>query len=627
MNLEFYKTMFKNLSHFIVGHKIVSAVIAIIVIGGGYFWYASSRNGGTVTKYVVEKATTGTVVASVSGSGQMQALATIDVAPKVSEEVTGISVKVDDTVTAGQLLVTLDTTNEARALAQAQLSLQSAQLSYAKLTEAAATTTLIQDQNAVTQGEQNIISASSTLATDYQSGFDSVSSAFVDIQTVMAGLKTFVAGNDISKQQNDPDAYIGLLPGYLSSVATPYRDAVLASYSAADAAYQQNLADYQAASRSSAPATLDALFSETYNTAQTVSESVKSIKDLLNYVVDNYQTQNNEQLPAVTNTFQTNMSTYTNTVSGDVASLSNAMTSISNDKTSVSNAALSLNAASSSLATLLAGPDPNDVQSSQLSVQQQQLALQTAQTNLDDCYIRAPISGIIASIPAVVGNTVPSPAVTMVGQGQVAEVTLNEIDAAKVQTGDMATVTFDALPNLSLAGQVVELDPVGTVSQGVVDYNAQIALAGSNDQVKPGMSVTANIVTQADQDVITVPNAAITTQGSSDYILEPASSLSDAEIASSSAGGIVLGTSPRLVPVTIGIANDTQTEITSGVQMGDQIIVQTIKSTTGSGGSSAAGGSTLNVSALRTLGGGGGGFGGGAGGGFGGGAAAGARVP
>ena len=605
--------MFKNLSHFIAGHKIISALIAIIAIGGGYSWYASSRNGIAVTKYVVEKAATGTVVASVSGSGQMQALATIDVVPKVSEDVTGISVKVDDTVAAGQLLVTLDTTSEARAFAQAKLSLQSAQLSFAKLTEAAATTTVIQDQNAVTQGEQNIVSASSTLATDYQSGFDSVSSAFVDFQTVMAGLKTFVAGNDISKQQNDPDAYIGLLPSYLSSVALPYRDAVLASYSAADAAYQQNLADYQAASRSSSRAMLDALFSETYHTAQTVSESVKSIKDLLNYVVNNYQTQNNEQLPAVTNTFQANMSAYTNTVSGDVTSLSNTVTAISNDKTSMSNAVLSLDAASSSLATLLAGPDPNDIQSAQLSIEQQQLALQSAQTNLDDCSIRAPVGGIIASIGAVVGNMVPSLAATIVGQGQVAAVTLNEIDAAKVRTGDMATVTFDALPNLSAAGQVVELDPVGTVSQGVVDYNAQIALAEPNDQVKPGMSVTANIVTQADQDVITVPNAAITAQGGSDYILEPASSLSDAEIASSSAGGIVLGTPPRLVPVTIGIANDTETEITSGVRAGDQIIVQTIKSAAAGTGSSAAAGSSLNVSALRTLGGGGGGFGGGAG--------------
>lgn len=600
--------MFKKILHFIASHKMVSIIVAIVVIGGGYWWSSSSQTSTAITKYVIEKATTGTVIASVSGSGQMQAVTTVGVKPQVTETVTGISVKVGDEVKAGQLLVTLDTTNEARALAQAKLSLQSSELSLSKLTEAPATTTLLQDQNAVTQAEQNVVSASSTLQKDYQSGFDSVSGAFVDFQTVMAGLKSFVTGNDISKAQTDPDAYVSLLPSYLTVAALPYRDAVMASYDAAASAYQQNLADYYAASRSSDPATLDALFSETYSTARTVSESVKSIKDLLNYVVNNYPTNNGSELPTVTNTFQTNMNSYTNTASGDVSSLGSTVKTMSDDKTSLTNAELSLGQASSSLATLLAGPDPLDIQSSQLSIQQQEFSLQTAQTNLDNCFVRAPVSGIVSAIAAVVGEDVPSPAVTIVGQSQVAEVTLNEIDAAKVKVGDKATVTFDAVSGLSLAGQVVELDPVGTVSQGVVDYNAQIAFAEPNDQVRPGMSVTANIVTQADQDVITVPNAAITTQSGSSYVFEPASPVTDAEIASSSAGGIVLPSAPRLVPVTVGISNDTETEITSGVQVGDQIIAQTIKSTTGTTGSSA---STLNVGALRTLGGGGGGFGGG----------------
>jgi multidrug efflux pump subunit AcrA (membrane-fusion protein) len=332
----------------------------------------------------------------------------------------------------------------------------------------------------------------------------------------------------------------------------------------------------------------------------------------LNYAVNNFPAQNNSQLPAITNTFQSNMSGYTTTVDNDVSSLANSVNTISTDKTNFANAALSLNEASSSLTTLLSGADPLDIQSSQLSVQQQELSLQTAQTNLDDCYLRSPIDGIVSAIAAVVGEDVPSPAVTIVGQSQVAQVTLNEVDAAKVKVGDKATMTFDAISGLSVAGQVIELDPVGTVSQGVVDYNAQVAFAQSNDQVKPGMSVTADIVTQADQDVIVVPNSAITTQAGSTYVLEPASPVSDAMIASSSAGGANLTEAPRLVPVTVGIANDTETEITSGVQAGDQIIVQTIKSTTGSTGSSAA--SSLNTSALRALGGGGtGGFGGGAG--------------
>ena len=64
--------MFKKILHFITSHKKISIVIAIVVIGGGYFWYSAFRSTTAVTKYVVEKATTGTVIASVSGSCGMR---------------------------------------------------------------------------------------------------------------------------------------------------------------------------------------------------------------------------------------------------------------------------------------------------------------------------------------------------------------------------------------------------------------------------------------------------------------------------------------------------------------------------------------------------------------------------
>ena len=120
-------------------------------------------------------------------------------------------------------------------------------------------------------------------------------------------------------------------------------------------------------------------------------------------------------------------------------------------------------------------------------------------------------------------------------------------------------------------------------------------------QVKPGMSVTANIVTQADQNVIAVPNAALVTSGGSSYILEPATPISSAELAASANGGIVIAATKQ-VPVVVGLANDTMTEITSGVNVGDQIIVQTIKSTAASKTTATTGG----TSALQLLGGGGG---------------------
>lgn len=603
-----FKKIAQRIGSYLIGHKIISAIVAIALITGGYFWYQASQAGTTVTKYVIENATAGTVITSVSGSGQVQAGTTVNVNPGVSETVTKIYAKVGDHVSAGQILVQLDPTNEARSLKQAQLSLQSAQLSLAKLTEAPTTSTLQQSQNAVTQGAETFTTASGTLERDYQSGFDSLSSAFVDAQTVMAGLQSFVTGNDISKAQSNPDAYVNLMPSYLSATMLPYRDAVMSNYTAAVSAYQTNLADYHATSRSADPAMLDALFTETYHTTKMVSEAVKAIKSLLDYTINNYpKNQGLAQLPTVTNTFQTNMGNYTNTISNDVTSLANVVNTISSDKTAIENDKLSLQQSQTQLAELLAGADVLSVQSQQLSIDQANLSLETAQTQLANTSVRAPIAGVVSQINAVVGETATSPAVVLVGEGEIAQVTLDEVDAANVAVGNPATLTFDAVDSLSLAGTVTQVSPVGSVSQGVVSYAVQVGFSQpsgtSTVQIKPGMSVTAEIVTKVHQNVIAVPSAALVKSGSSTYILEPTTSLSTDDIATSATGGIILNETPKRVPVTVGLVGDSMTEITSGVNEGDQIITQTIKSSSAAKTTSTTGGSSV----LRLLGGGGGG--------------------
>jgi HlyD family secretion protein len=295
------------------------------------------------------------------------------------------------------------------------------------------------------------------------------------------------------------------------------------------------------------------------------------------------------------------------------------ITGIASDKNNIINTQNSLQQASETLSELLAGPTQTTLLSQQISVQSAQNSLQTAQQNLDYTSVRAPISGIVSAIGATIGEMPGSSPVTIVGDGQVAEVTLNEIDAAKVAVGDKATLTFSALSTLSLAGTVVEIDPVGTVSQGVVSYNVQVGFSQPSDtssslQVKPGMSVTANIVTQADQNVIAVPNAALVTSGNSSYILEPSTPLSAADLTASQNGGTILAATKR-VPVTTGLVNSTMTEITSGVSVGDQIVTQTIKSTSATKTTASTGGSALQLLGGGATGGGGARFSGAAGGG------------
>jgi HlyD family secretion protein len=609
-----------KIKQFAVKHKIITVIILIAIVWGAYTVYAAVNKPAAVTKYVVQVATQGTVISSVSGSGQVQADTTVDVKPQTSENVTQIYVTPGEHVTTGQLLVQLDTTNEQQAVTQAQLSLQSAQLSLAKLEEVA-TTTVLQDQSGIISAQDNLANASSSLAKDYQNGFDTMASTFIDLQNIMTNLENFVGGTQVDKVHDNPDAYADLMPAYLQATTEPYVTELEADYQGAMTEYGQNLTDYRAITPSSTPATIDALLAETQNTVKTIAAAVKAGNDLLNYVVNNYPTsQGLGNLPTITTTYQTDFGNYTNTVDSDLSNVTNAITTITNDEQAITNDQLQLTQASDSYTELIGGPDPLDIESQNISIENAQTSLQNAQQNLAYDSIRAPIAGVVASVPAIIGETVPSPAVTIVSDGQLAEITLNEIDAAKVQLGNTATLTFDAFPDLSLAGTVTEIDPVGTVSAGVVNYNVQIGFTqpadtSSTDMVKPGMSVTATIDTQADLNVIAVPNAAVHTSGSTSYVLEPATPLSASDLAASANGGIVLPGGTKMVPVTVGISNDTQTEIASGVNVGDQIITQTIQSTAATASAAPAAGGTSALRALTGGGGGGGGFTGGAGGG------------
>jgi len=205
----------------------------------------------------------------------------------------------------------------------------------------------------------------------------------------------------------------------------------------------------------------------------------------------------------------------------------------------------------------------------------------TAKENLAKCAIYAPFNGLISDIKVKKGDSVSSgvAVATLITEQKIAEISLNEVDAAKIKIGQKTTLTFDALPEVSISGKVIEIDTVGTVSQGVVSYGVKIALDIDNDQIKSGMSVAADIIVDAKTDVLVLPNSAVKSQGGVYYVelVEADEKLSQQLLANVS--GVILPKSPTSQPVEVGLSNDTSTEIVSGLKEGDIVVSSTISST------------------------------------------------
>jgi RND family efflux transporter MFP subunit len=168
-------------------------------------------------------------------------------------------------------------------------------------------------------------------------------------------------------------------------------------------------------------------------------------------------------------------------------------------------------------------------------------------------------------------------------QGKIqATVDISEIDVPNVQAGQKVTLILDAFPNETFTGKVLLVDTNGQVSSGVTTYPAIILLDTDRTNIYPNMGATADIITTIDNNVLLVPSSAVQTVNG------------QAQVRVMSNGQI------STVDVVTGNSNDTQTEITSGLNEGDTVITSTVTSGTSSTGTNRTGTSVF----------GGGGFGG-----------------
>ena len=297
--------------------------------------------------------------------------------------------------------------------------------------------------------------------------------------------------------------------------------------------------------------------------------------------------------------------------------------------------------------TTTATPSPSSLASAQASVYSAQAAVHSAETAVNNTKLYAPTSGTIASLSSLTpGDAVSSggsgsssssssassgsgssstgsgsggsaTAGSLGGSGSSSSsgsssgfaeiintntltmtVAFSESDISKVHVGQPATVTLDALAGVELAAHVSSISLVGTTSSSVVSYDATLTLYQNDSRVKPGMSASASVVT-GQASGVTVPNAAVTGSGT--------------------LGTVTLQKNGKDVTqqVVVGLRGDSRTQIISGVNAGDQLVVTitlpSLSSTsTGSSGSGTLGGGLGGAGGF----GGASGFGGAGGGGF-----------
>jgi RND family efflux transporter MFP subunit len=554
-----------SFSQKIRSHKKIAIVAAIIIIGGVGFWFYKVRGTTTAAvRYVTAAAQTGTLTTSVSGTGQVAASNQVTINPQGSGSVTAVYVKEGETVKAGQAIAALDQSNAVNQINSAKAALASAQANLNSVMAGTISTD-------ITLAQLNVQSAQKALD-NAQTNYTQVSA-----QQDLAIAKAYTNLLNDNLQAVSSDAFstvpVTISGSYTGTAQGAYTIQV---YQGGDGLH------YQVGGLGSGGGTI------TRGVAQSIGNGL--------YVTFGSTGTISPNATWTINLPNTQSSSYVSDMNAYSTAQGNKTQAIQQAQQQIDSAQNSLLQSQTQLAAKQAPPTDAQVNSAKAQVSSAQASLTSAQTAYANNVVKAPFDGVIATLSLQVGQQAGSgtAAAVEITQQEIAQITLNEVDAAKVSIGQKATLTFTAVSGLSVSGKVAEVQSVGTVSQNVVNFPVKIALDTQDPRVKPGMSVSASIITAVAQNVLTVPSTAVKSDANGSYVQ------------------VLVNGQPQPVAVITGLTNNTNTEISGNIKEGDEVVTQTITAT-----STAKPSTTQSGNILQTLGAGGrtGGTGGGGSGG------------
>ncbi len=227
--------------------------------------------------------------------------------------------------------------------------------------------------------------------------------------------------------------------------------------------------------------------------------------------------------------------------------LANVENSSTNNANALADAQDKLETAQANLAAAKAGPDPADVDLYTAKLERAKADLDTARENLADLLdgvddadlakaqaavdaskatvaqlnLTAPFDGEVLTV-----NYLPGDPVTAAEAGVVlarrdrlhVNVNVDEADITSLALGDSVVVSFDAISDLQLNGSVVNINPVGVTTQGLVRYTVRVDLDSTDPRVLLGMTADVSIVTASERGVLAVPLDAVQSDNDGEFV-------------------------------------------------------------------------------------------------------------
>ncbi|MFH1036626.1 MAG: efflux RND transporter periplasmic adaptor subunit [Patescibacteria group bacterium] len=485
--------------------KLIIGIIiaAVLIFAVSQIFFDKSENG-----FTVENVQKGTVVQEVSENGTVQMGEDVDLNFKTSGTISNIYVRVGDQVFAGQSLAKLDTIQLSIQLAQAQSNAQAQRARLAELQR----------------------SANSDLDSYYKSTPDVLNQAY--------------NLTDSAIRQQVADLFL-----YRTEASVPYFDLTYKNcnnQASAESAGQRKIVEDD----------LNVWREELQNLSDAPSEIDEAISKAEIYLNDAQSLLNrvNDTLSAnceLTNDEKTKIDTYKPLVNAALTNLNTAITSVSARKSAIEAQKLAVENYS--------GGTKEEITYQQALVRQAEEGVILLQNQIRDATLLSPSEGQIAQINRRIGELaqITQPFIVFIPKSPFEiKAYIYEEDVVKVEVGDPVGIKLTAFPEQALEGKVISIDPSATLIDGVVYFGVKIDIQNPPLGTRSGMSADIIIRTEQKENVLVIPESAITTKEGKTFVQ------------------IVSGKKLQEREVQIGLrGSEDIVEVLSGLQEGEQIAI------------------------------------------------------
>lgn len=214
--------------------------------------------------------------------------------------------------------------------------------------------------------------------------------------------------------------------------------------------------------------------------------------------------------------------------------------------------------------------DDSKLRQAQAQVNQAKASLRQLEEQLSYTLITAPMDGTVLSRDVEVGDAVSSilvlgsTATLVMTVGDTTQVyvqgKVDESDIGKVYLGQPARIKVESFKDRTFYGKVTKIAPLGVEKDNVTTFEVRVSIDNPGGELKTNMTANAEIILEEHKNVLTVPEQSVIydkDRNASVEVPDPKQK-----------------NGRRKVAIKAGISNGTKTELLSGLNAGDPVILQ-----------------------------------------------------